>query len=43
LANEGLGRSGDTWAGAMMDFDQGYKANTVPQVVGILMMLETGD
>jgi hypothetical protein len=41
LAKEGLGISGDTWVGAMMDFDKGFRASTLPQAVGIFMVLET--
>lgn len=43
LANEGLGRSGDIWAVAMMDCDKGYKANPITQAVVMTAAYETGE
>lgn len=42
LANEGFGRSGDTWAVAMMDGDGGYKANPESAVGRKARRYETG-
>jgi hypothetical protein len=43
LANEGLGRSGDIWAVAMMDCDKGYKSNPIAQAVVMPAAYETGE